>query len=92
MPVQPRIPVEAELEDRQAGLRGDRDAHRVGDLEAVRAGELLLGEEQQRQLAQLRRARKKASRPRGALPERIVDAVPVQHAPAPPFGEPAHRP
>ena len=53
MPVQPRVPVEAELEDRQAGLRRDRDAHRVGDLEAVRAGELLLREEQQHQLLQL---------------------------------------
>jgi hypothetical protein len=77
-----RVPVEPELEDRQAGLRGDRHAHRVGDLEAVHAGELLLGEEEEHEAAQLvPTLRKIAGR---GVPQRIVDAMPRQHAPAAP--------
>ena len=52
MPVKPGVPVEPELEHRQAGLRRDRDAHRVGHFELVRADELLFGEKQQAELSQ----------------------------------------
>ena len=91
-PVPAGIPVEAELEDRQARLRGDREAHDVGDLQLMGADEIFLGEEKQRELAELRRARQKRERARRALPERVVDAVLGEHAAAAPFGEPAHGP
>src|SRR3989442_548934 len=84
------VPVQAQLEDRQAGLRGDRDAHRVGHLHAVRAGELLLGEKQQHQLLQLLFLTNEFQAPRGGSPKRVVHAMPGKHALAAPVGQPAH--
>ena len=55
MPVKPGVPVEPELEHRQAGLRRDRQAHRVGHFELPGADELLLGEKQQAELPHFRR-------------------------------------
>ena len=52
--------------------------------------ELLFGQEQKHQLAQLRRCRKERAAAGRVPPQRVVDAVPAQHPPAPPFGEPAH--
>ena len=56
------------------------------------AGELFLGEKEERQLAQLRRLRQELERPGRGIPQRIVDAVLGEHAAPPPFGEPAHGP
>jgi hypothetical protein len=39
------VPLDAELEDQDRGLRRDLDHHEVGDLEVVGAGEVLGGEE-----------------------------------------------
>jgi hypothetical protein len=87
------VPVEAKLEDRQAGLRRNCHAHRVAHLQAVGARELLLGEEKQRQPAQLRVVfGKEAQSASDAMPQCIVDRVLLQHALAPPVGEPAHGP
>jgi len=71
-------------------LRRDGDAHRVGHFQAMRAGELLFGEEQERELAQLFALRNEGQARRGLVPERFVDAVPVEHAPAAPIRQPAH--
>jgi len=46
------VTLEPQLQDRQAGLRRDRNGHRVVDLEAAHAGELLVREEQRAQFAQ----------------------------------------
>ena len=78
--------VKAELEDRQAGLRGDRDAHRVAELEAAHRREPLLREEKQGQFLQLGAVRKE----RQARPERVIHVVIAQNSPAPPVGQPAH--
>jgi len=56
------------------------------------AGELFLRQKKQRELAQLRRAWQELERCGRRLPQRIVDPVPGEHAPAAPFGEPAHDP
>ena len=47
-----RIVVKPQLEDRQTRLRGDRDRHRIGDVEATGTIEFLAREEQRRQRAQ----------------------------------------
>src|SRR3989442_6053847 len=85
------VPIEPQLEDRQAGLRRDRHAHLVGDVQAVRAGELLFREEQEHQVFQLGRFGNKRQTPRRALPQRLVDRVLFQHALAPPLGDPSHE-
>src|SRR2546423_3644589 len=86
-----RVPVQAELEDRQAGLRRDRHSHLVGHLDAVRAGELLFGEKKEREVFQLLRIGKKREARSGAPPERVVDRVLLQYALTPPLGNPSHE-
>ena len=51
MPTKPRAS-QAELEHGQAGLRGDRDRHRIGHRQPAGAAEFLLGQKERRQLAQ----------------------------------------
>src|SRR5512145_1359989 len=86
------VPVDAELEDRQAGLRRNRHAHRIGNLEAVRGGELLLGEEEEGEFLELLALRQESERASRPSPERIVDAVSRQHAAPAPIRQPTHGP
>ncbi len=44
------VDVQAEIENRQAGLRGDREAYIVRELEAVRAVHFLFGEKEEDEL------------------------------------------
>src|SRR5207245_5934990 len=66
------------------------DAHRVGNRHAVRAGELLVGEEEQYQALQFFACRKERQATGCRFPERTVHAMPGKHALAPPVGQPAH--
>ena len=101
MPTKPSSHCQAELERRQAGLGGDRHRHLVADLEAAGAGELLLGQEQRRHVAQRLQvfgAARGAGREAGQrqLPERLRDRRAARacaaRAPAlPPAGHVAAR-
>ena len=87
-------PVEAQLQGRQAGLRGDGDGHRVSHLEAAYAGEFLLGEKERCHLAQLGDigfvacAEERIARER-ELPERVGNRPALERAPTPPASPPA---
>jgi hypothetical protein len=82
------VPVEAEAQHGQAGLCRDRHRHLVVDGEAVGAEELLLGEKERREFAQLIQGHRIEVGEKGIthqrqLPKRIGNAALAQHARAP---------
>ena len=87
------VPVQAELQRRQTGLRGDRDGHLVVHGQALRAGELLVGEEQRGHLAQPSHLRfvapgqERKARQREP-PERLGNRAPLERASLAPALEP----
>jgi hypothetical protein len=93
----PRVAVEAEVQDRLAGHRGDPHAHRIVQCEADRGFDPFLVQEQQREVAQpVLRCGIEASQSRHAgqhlAPDRIRYRMAQQRSPAPPaFQHPALR-
>src|SRR6266568_3243655 len=89
------IYVQAEVENRQAGLRGDRQARFVGELEAVRTVHFLFREEQDDELLEprrflLRQAAEERELRCDPRPQRLVDARAFQHALAAPLAQETH--